>query len=112
MIDPIRDPIRHHLAVLCGEKLKESFPEVKYKIDAEHHGTIDGMRETVLPLSITLRNQPRYYWLMTVRFFKDRAMISSTQPPGSGGEEREVSYNDPKFIDILLSELETQIEIA
>ena len=101
------------LAVLCRNRIKASFPGAECTIDdsvvKERLSCDYDVGETYL-LSITLRKSTRkskkHYWAMNILFYKDHAMISSMQPQG-----REVSYNDPKLIGIILSELEAQVKV-
>ena len=113
------------LAQLCSDKLDESFKRAICSITDRtlyRSGSYIELRiqKTTIFRRIlyrTLRNTEPGRWIMTVRFFEDHVTISSIRTPlpkslffGFPPETcqphgLEISYGDPKLMDILLSEM-------
>ena len=113
------DPIQH-LSILCRDKLKESFQRANYTISNRTWSTRSSykvalrmQRTTIFRCLLSMLPLVGYLveseiWLMTILFYKDHVMISSRRTPSDDPQPKhllEVSYSDPKLIDILLSEM-------
>ena len=105
--DPPQRKLLFCLAQLCRDKLSESY-QADYTINdrwqLNHKIELRVQKTTILRRLLSESEK----WLMTVRFLKDYVMISSRRRNPLDAticEELEVSYSDPKFMGILLSEL-------
>ena len=93
-----RDPI-YDLAVLCRNMFRKSFKDLSYMIHEDALRENLQIRRAVLVVQGILPE-------LIILFYEDHAVV---QIPGWGPDrEREVSYSDPKLMDILLSELRKQ----
>ena len=104
----VNDLIRH-LALDCGDKLKESFPEVGYRMTPCDDPNFNAFRSEARHCAIARLRMWRggEPWLLAIFFLEDHAITCDRRT----AIKREVPYRDPRFMDILLFELERQIAI-
>ena len=94
------NPIQYDLATLCMDRVKESFPIVNCALREDEDEFLN--RRAVLKIgTVANLSTTTSISIFIVYFYEDYAEMYAPWAK----HVREVSYMDPKFMDILLSEM-------